>query len=288
MAGAAPSARPGCRAFSAEDSVALLSRPLPRASVPASGQGLLALMALQLAAPQARGALGDPADLSYVRSVGGELRIGSLTRHADLSGSALACQHLAILADVGRVLAGRGMRRSETVGGILCQADPAEDLAAVFAAVQATMLIRGRGGTRAVPARHFHLGPYKTVVGPGELLTEIRIPIRPCGSAYETVTRPDGGCPVTGAAAVVCLDGDTVTRAGLALTPAPARHRGTAEAEELLAGWVTTRLNLGQAGEIAAGQCACPTGARRPGTGQCVAGRLITRALHRALLRAQA
>jgi len=285
MAGAA---RSGHRAFSAEDSVALLSGPLPRASAPAGGQGLFALMALQLAGPEARADLGDPADLSYVRTVRGELRIGSLTRHADLSSSALACRHLAILRDVGRVLAGRGMRRSETVGGILCQADPAEDLAAVFAAVRATMLIRGRGGTRAVPAREFHLGPYKTVVEPGELLTEIRIPIRPCGSAYETVTRPDGGCPVTGAAAVICLDGDTVIRAGLGLTPAPARQRGTAEAEDLVAGSMATLLNLGRAGEIASGQCACSAGARRPGTRPCVAGRLITRALRRALLRAQA
>jgi carbon-monoxide dehydrogenase medium subunit len=192
------------------------------------------------------------------------------------------------LADVGRVLAGRGMRRSETVGGILCQADPAEDLAAVFTAVRATMLVSGRGRTRAVPAREFCLGPYKTVVEPGELLTEIRIPVRPCGSAYETATRPDGGCPVTGAAAVIWLDGGTVTRARLGLTPAPARQRGTAEAEELMTGSMTTRLNLGRAGEIAAGQCACSAAERRPGSGPCVAGMLITRAVRRALLRAMA
>jgi carbon-monoxide dehydrogenase medium subunit len=256
--------------------------------VPASGQGLFALMALRLAGPEARAVLGDPADLSYVRCVRGELRIGSLTRHADLSSSALACRHLAILADVGRVLAGRGMRRSETVGGILCQADPAEDLAAVLAAVRATMLVSGRGGTRAVPAREFHLGPYKSVVEPGELLTEIRIPIRPCGSAYETVTRPDGGCPVTGAAAVLCLDGDTVTWAGLGLTPAPARQRGLAEAEELMAGTLTTRLGIEGAGEIASRSCRCSADVQHPGNGQCAAGRLITRALRRALLRARA
>lgn len=277
------------QAFSAEDSVALLSRPQPRAAVPAGGQGLFALMALRLAGPEARAGLGDPADLSYVRIVRGELRIGSLTRHADLFRSALACEHLAILRDAGQVFAGRGRRCSETVGGILCQADPADDLAAVLPALRATMLIRGRGGTRAVPAREFRLGPYKTVVEPGELLTEIRIPVRPCGSAYETVTRPDGGCPVTGAAAVICLDGGTVTRAGLGLAPAPARQRGLAKAEEFLAGAQITQLSLERAGEVASGQCECSADGRRPGSsGQCAAEWLTTRALRRALLRAQA
>jgi aerobic carbon-monoxide dehydrogenase medium subunit len=284
----ADAARSG-RVFSADDSVALLTRPQPGAAVHASGQGLFALMALRLAGPEARAGLADPADLAYVRIVGGELRIGSLTRHADLFRSALACEHLAILRDADRVFACRGVRCSETVGGILCQADPADDLAAVFAALRAAMLIRGRGGTRAVPAREFRLGPYETVVEPGELLTEIRIPVRPCGSAYEAVTRLDGGCPVTGAAAVICLDGDTVAGAGLGLTPASARQRGPAQAEELLIGGQATQLNLERAGEIASGQCECSADSRRPaGSGQCVAGQLTTRALRRALLRAQA
>jgi carbon-monoxide dehydrogenase medium subunit len=172
---------------------------------------------------------------------------------------------------------------------MLCQADPSEDLAAVFAAVRAIMLIKGRGGTRAVPAREFHLGPYKTVVEPGELLTEIRIPIRPCGSAYETETRPRGGCPVTGAAAVVCLNGDTVARAGFGLTPAPTRQHDMAAAEEAVAGTLTARLDIEGVGEVAAGYCACSAEIRRPGSNtQCAAGRLTTRALRRALLRARA
>ena len=285
----ADAARSGQLAFCAQDSVALLSRPRPRAAAGAGGEGLFALMALRLAGPEARADLGDPADLAYVRLVSSELRVGSLTRHADLSTSAVACQHLAILDDVGRVIAVRGVRRSETVGGILCQADPAEDLAAVFAAARATMLIKGRDGTRAVLAREFHLGPYRTVVEPGELLTEIRIPIGPCGSAYETETRPRGGCPVTGAAAVICLDGDTVTRVGLGLTPTPARQREMAAAEEAMAGTLATRLDIEGAGEIAAGYCACSAEMRDQGRNrQCAAGRLTTRALRRALLRAQA
>lgn len=172
------SAGSGGREFSAADSVALLSRPLERAEVAAGGQGRLALMALRLAAPEAQAGVGDPAGLSYVRVLCGELRIGSLTRLADVPGPALACGHLTVSRDVGRAIAGGGPVCGETVGGMLCQADPAADLAAVLAAVQATIIISGRSGMRAVPARDFRLRSGGTVVAPGELLTEIRIPAR--------------------------------------------------------------------------------------------------------------
>lgn len=179
-------------AFSADRCVALISQPSPQANVPASDLGLFALMTLRLAGPAALSDLADPADLSYVRIAGGELRIGSLTRHADLLGSAVAGEHFAILHDVRRAIASRNARCSKTIGGMLCQADPSEDIAAAFAAVRASMVIRGRDGTRTVSARDFQLGPYETVIEPGELLTEIRIPIRPGGITCENVPRPAG------------------------------------------------------------------------------------------------
>jgi carbon-monoxide dehydrogenase medium subunit len=276
------------RPFRADHAVALLSRPYPQAKVQAADLGLFALMTFRLAEPLALSDLADPADLCYVRIARGELRIGSLTRHADLLSSAVAGEHFAILRDAGRAIASREVRCSETIGGMLCQADPAEDMAAVFAAVRASMVIRGRDGTRTVSARDFHRGPYETVVQPGELLTEIRIPIRPCGSAYEKVSRRAGDCPVTGAAAVVWLDGDTVTAAGLALTPGGAQNRGPVATEEFLAGARATPASFDRAGEFAAGHCECSADLRYPARDpQCMAGHLASRALGRALLRAR-
>ena len=111
------------------------------------------------------------------------------------------------------------MRNWGTVGGSLCQADPSEDLSAAFAALKATMVIQGPDGSRTVSAREFHTGPYETVVAPGELLTEIRIAIRPGGgSAYEKVGRRVGDWPVGAAGAAVWLAGDTIAEAGIGLT----------------------------------------------------------------------
>jgi carbon-monoxide dehydrogenase medium subunit len=274
--------------FSADRAVALLSRPYPPAEV-AAEPGLFALMTLRLAGPAALRELGDPADLSYVRVVAGELRVGSLTRHAELLGSAVAGERLAILRDLRRVVADRVVRCSATVGGMLCQADPSEDLAAVLAAVQASMVIRGREGLRTVPAREFCRGPYQTVVEPGELLAEIRIPIRPGGSAYERAAQGAAGCPVTGAAAWLWLDGDTVAAAGLGITPAAPRCGGTVAAEEFLAGERLMQVRPERAGQVAARHCGCSAGmGRHPARGQrCMAGELTTRAVRRALLRAR-
>ena len=139
---------------------------------------------------------------------GTELRIGAMTRHAQLLDSAEAARHFAILHDAEQVIADPVVRNWGTVGGSLCQADPSEDLSAAFAALKATMVIAHPEGTRTVPARDFHTGPYETVVGPGEILTEIRIPIRPGGgSAYEKVGRRAGDWPVGAAGSALWLDG---------------------------------------------------------------------------------
>ena len=100
------------------------------------------------------------------------------------------------------------VRNWGTIGGSLCQADPSEDLSAAFAALKGSMIIHGPDGSREVSARAFHTGPYETVVGPAEMLTEIRLPIRPnCGSAYVKVARRAGDWPIGAAGVAVWLDG---------------------------------------------------------------------------------
>ena len=71
------------------------------------------------------------------------------------------------------------MRNRGTIGGSLCQADAAEDLSSVCAAAKAQVVIRGAGGERVVDMEGFHVGPYMTAVGDGEILTEVRLRLRP-------------------------------------------------------------------------------------------------------------
>jgi aerobic carbon-monoxide dehydrogenase medium subunit len=277
------------KATSVEHALSLLVRYGPEARVLAGGHSLIPMMKLRLASPETLVDVNGLNELSFITEANGELRIGALTRHAQLLESPAAGRHFAILHDAERVIADPIVRLWGTVGGSLCQADPSEDLSATFAALKASMVIRGPDGTRTIPARDFHTGPYETVVGPAELLTEIRIAIRPGGgSAYEKVARRVGDWPVGAAGAAIWLDGGTIADAGIGLTAVGAQHFAAAEAEEFLRGSPASEASFARAGEIAAEHCRPNTDQRGPADyKRHLARELTTRALRLALRRAQ-
>ena len=276
------------KATSVDHALALLTRFGPEARILAGGHSLIPMMKLRLAQPETLIDINGLSELSYIKVTDGELRIGALTRHAQLLESPVAGGHFAILHDAEAVIADPIVRNWGTIGGSLCQADPSEDLSATFAALKASMVIRGPEGTRTVSARDFHTGPYETVVAPGELLTEIKIEIRPGGgSAYEKVGRRVGDWPVGAAGAALWLAGGTIAEAGVGLTAVGARHFAAAEAEEFLQGAPATEASFARAGEIAAQHCRPISDQRGPADyKQHLAQELTTRALRRALRRA--
>ena len=281
------------RATSVEHALTLLGRPDHR--VLAGGHSLIPMMKLRLAQPGVLVDINGLAELAYITldgaaGRGGQLRIGALARHADLLDSDAAGRHFPIFHDAERVVADPIVRLWGTIGGSLCQADPSEDLSAVFAAVRATAVIRGQDGDREIPVRDFHLGPYETVVGPGELLAEIRVPVPAhggTGSAYEKVARRVGDWSVAAAGAVLQLDQGTVAQAGIGLTAVGAEHFVAAEAEDFLRGRPATEENFAQAATIAAEHCHPVADQRGPEDyKRHLVAELTTRALRRAAGRA--
>ena len=280
------------RATSVEHALELLGRFGPEARVVAGGHSLIPMMKLRLAQPETLIDIGGLSELSHITVEDGELRIGALVRHAQLLDSAVAGGHFPILHDAERVIADPIVRNWGTIGGSLCQADPSEDLSAVFAAISATAVIQGPRGVREVPAREFHLGPYETAVAPDEVLTELRVPVRPGGgSAYEKVARRVGDWSVAAAAAVVWLEaaGDvpSIAGAGIGLTAVGADHFVSAEAEEFLRGRPADEATLVRTGQIAAEHCHPVADQRGPADyKRHLAAELTTRALRRAVARA--
>jgi carbon-monoxide dehydrogenase medium subunit len=292
------------KATSVDHALALLARFGPEARILAGGHSLIPMMKLRLVQPETLIDINGLSELSYIDVAGGQLRIGALTRHAELLDSAVAGDRFAILHDAERVIADPVVRNWGTIGGSLCQADPSEDLSGTFAALKASMIIRGPDGSRTVPAREFHTGPYETVVAPGEMLTEISIVIRPgCGSAYEKVGRRVGDWPIAAAAAVVWLDGGggpggggagargpggaKIAEAGLGLTAVGARNFAAAEAEEFLRGAPAGEETFAEAGRIAGENCNPVSDQRGPADyKRHLARELTVRALRRAVRRA--
>ena len=256
------------KATSVEQALALLARYAPGARVLAGGHSLIPMMKLRLVQPEVLVDINAITGLRYIEAAGAELRIGALARHADLLAAPVAGEHFTILHDAERVIADPVVRNWGTIGGSLCQADPSEDLSAAFAALKGSMIIHGPDGRREVSARAFHTGPYQTVVGPAEMLTEIRLPIRPGrltgGSAYMKVARRAGDWPIGAAGAAVWLAGDVISDVGIGLTAVGATHFVAAEAEEFLRGRPADEPTLARAGEIAAEHCRPASDQRGP------------------------
>jgi carbon-monoxide dehydrogenase medium subunit len=272
------------KATTVDEALALLARHGDEARVVAGGHSLIPMMKLRLAEPEALIDINDVDELSRIRIDGDELCVGALVRHAELLGSAVAGEHFPILHDAERVIADPVVRNRGTVGGSLCQADPSEDLSAAFGALRASAVIRGPDGERVVPLRAFHTGPYETVVEAGELLTELRIPIRPGGSsAYVKVERRVGDWPLAAAGAALWLADGRIAEAGIGLTAVRAEHFVAAEAEDVLRGAVPSEELFAEAGRVAAEHCDPGSDQRGPADyKRHLAGELTTRALRRA------
>ena len=276
------------RATSVDHALALLARYGPESRVVAGGHSLLPMMKLRLAQPEALVDINDLTELAQLKLDGNHLSIGAMVRHAQLLDSAIAAEHFTILPEAERVIADPVVRNRGTVGGSLCQADPSEDLSAVFCALRAELVCQGTGGQRTVPARDFLVGPYETALGDGEILVEIRVPIRPNGSSYVKVERRAGDWAVAAAGAVVELTGDTIGQVGIGLTAVGATGGVAAEAEDFLRGGPATEERFAEAGRIAAEHCSPSADQRGPvDYKRHLAGELVTRALRLAAGRAR-
>src|SRR4051794_11321214 len=157
------------RATSLQGAIASL-REHEDSRVVAGGHSLLPMMKLRLASPSRLIDINDLTELQYIREEGGEIAIGALTRHYELLDSELLWERFPAFRDAERVIADPVVRNRGTIGGSLCQADAAEDLSAVCAALKGVVTVTGAGGARQVPMGEFHLGPWTTAVGEGEIL----------------------------------------------------------------------------------------------------------------------
>ncbi len=177
------------RADSAEAALALLAEHGDDAKLLAGGHSLIPLMKFRLAAPAVLVDIGRLSDLSYVVDDGDRLRIGALTRHRDVETNELVRQHLPLLAEATSYVGDPQVRHRGTIGGSLAHGDPAADLPSVLLALNGSVVVRNGSGEREIAADDFFTGFLETALEPTDLLTEIRLPKAPSGSAFQKFNR---------------------------------------------------------------------------------------------------
>src|ERR1700719_4521339 len=190
------------------------------AKILSGGQSLIPMMKIRLARPEYIIDINRLADLQYIKEEGGFLKIGGLTREADLEASSLIRSKYPIILDTAASIADPQVRNLATVGGNLAHGDPANDHPAAMLALRAEVVATGPRGTRTIPIDEFFLGLFTTALDAEEILTEIRVP-RPAprsGGAYEKLERKVGDFATAAAAVQVTLGkGGEVVSAGIAL-----------------------------------------------------------------------
>src|SRR5215472_13794190 len=271
------------------EAIALLQQYGEDAKILSGGQSLIPMMKLRIARPAYLVDINRILGLSYVKEEGGFLKIGGLTREADLEASPLIRSKYPILVDTTRVIADPQVRNLATVAGNLAHGDPANDHPATMLALGAQVVAAGSRGERVIPIEEFFVSVFTTALQPDEIVTEIRIPLPPprSGGAYFKLERKVGDFATAAVAAQVTVDSNgTCQQVGIGLTnvgPTPLKARN---AEAFLRGKKLDEATIHQAAQLAADEAQPSSDLRGPaeykkGLVKELAVRALTRSVER-------
>jgi carbon-monoxide dehydrogenase medium subunit len=226
------------RATSVDQAVTLLARHGGGAKLLAGGQSLLPALNLRLMTPEVLIDIGGIAGLRGIGINGGTVKIGALTRHADLLVSPEIAAHAPLLAKAMPHIAHPAIRNRGTIGGSLCHADPASELPACVQALGATLVLQGPAGERRVAAGDFFTGLYQSAMREDELLSAIEFPALAAGERayFHEFARRMGDYAIVGLAAQAKLDGDRIAALRLAFFGMGERATLCPAAAEILTG----------------------------------------------------
>lgn len=109
-------------------------------------------------------------------TIGAGVTVAELLEHEELSAT------FPVVAEAGRRLGSVQIRSAATVGGNLCNASPCADLAPPLLVLEARARLASAAGEREVPLAEFFLGPRRSALRPGELLTALVVEVPPVGA----------------------------------------------------------------------------------------------------------
>jgi CO/xanthine dehydrogenase FAD-binding subunit len=207
------------------EALELLARHPETARPLAGGQSLVPMMNFRLARPALLVDLNALQDLSFLRVVNDELCIGAMTRQRAVEKSMLVAEGWPLLHEAMRHIGHIHIRNRGTVGGSIAHAYPSAELPLVMTALDASFVLRSAQRERIVPARDFFVDAMATILEPGELLVEVRVPKAAprTGWDFQEVSRRYGDFALAAVAVLLALNSagtiDNITLAFTGSTP---------------------------------------------------------------------
>jgi carbon-monoxide dehydrogenase medium subunit len=199
--------------------VGLLSR-FENTKLLAGGQSLMPMLNMRFVQPDHVIDLNRVAGLSFIRENDGALEIGAMTRQRELEFSEIVRRRCPLLHEAIALVGHRQTRNRGTIGGSLCHLDPAAELVAVGAALDAALTVSGPEGTREMEFAAFPVAYMTPAIDLTELLTAVRLPFWPEGHGFAFVefARRHGDFAIVSAAALLTENAaGTITRASVTL-----------------------------------------------------------------------
>ncbi len=236
-----------------DDAVGLLAQHGDDAKPLAGGQSLVPLLSLRLTRFDHLVDLNRIGALQGIRRENGHVVVGAMTRHRAVELDPSIGSTVPLLAAAVPWIGHFQIRNRGTIGGSIAHADPAAELPAVAAALDAEMEITSKSGVRRLAAADFFQGTFMTAIDTGELLTAIRFPVwgKESGFAFTEFARRSGDFAIAGVGVGLEASGGTITRAAIAfmgMGPVPAR---AADAEKALLGVSLDSLDAAAVARIA-------------------------------------
>jgi carbon-monoxide dehydrogenase medium subunit len=222
------------------EAVGLLGQ-LENAKLLAGGQSLMPMLNMRFVLPDHVIDLNRVAGLSYIKEAGGVLEIGAMTRQHEVEFSDLVCTRCPLLHQAIVQVGHRQTRNRGTIGGSLCHLDPAAELVAVAAALEATVVVAGPGGRREIKFADFPLAYMTPAIEPNEIVTAVRFPLWAFGhgAAFVEFARRHGDFAIVSAAAVLEREvNGKITRASVTIGGIGAAPVRVKDVEQAIAGQI--------------------------------------------------
>jgi carbon-monoxide dehydrogenase medium subunit len=278
------------RPASLDEALRILSDREGEAKLLSGGYSLIPLIKLRLAQPALLVDMQAITGLDGISETDDHLVIGARATHRQIHESPVIQARYPAVIDVAGGIGDPQVRNWGTIGGSVAHADPASDWPAFLLAAGATIVCRGRGGTREIAAHDFFLDTFQTAIEPTEVLTEIRIQRRTAGvgGAYEKLERKVGDFATAGVAAIVRIDASgAITGGGIGVTGVSASPYLATDAQAALTNRRPSEEAFRAAGAAAAAMSQPVSDVRGPADyKRAMVAELTLRALRRATERA--
>jgi CO/xanthine dehydrogenase FAD-binding subunit len=201
-----------------DDVVGLLATE-EEAKLLAGGQSLVPMLNFRFVQPDDVIDLNGVDDLFGTDDDGARLRIGAMTRQSSLMESTEVGQRLPIMVEALEWVGHFQTRSRGTIGGSLCNLDPAAELPVVALLYDAELSVRGPDGFRKVPATEWPLAYMLPSISPDEVLASIAFPYWRAahGYAFAEFARRHGDFAIVAIGCLLAVEDGKISRAAIAV-----------------------------------------------------------------------